>query len=113
MRRHPSVTFSAWLKARREAAGLSQEELAKKAGTTQRMVSRIESGEADPRLSDFLALVRSVGGTVSDALGLEEGGQDAMTAELLSEWLSMPVAARRSLLEFIRHMRGGGRDGRG
>jgi transcriptional regulator with XRE-family HTH domain len=91
--------FGAWLRKRREAQGVSQRELSEKSGVPQTTISHI-------------ALVKATGGTVADALGLEEGGQDAMTAELLSEWLSMPVAARRSLLEFIKVMRGG-RDGRG
>lgn len=43
--------FIAKLVAAREAAGLSQAELAKRMGTSQPAVSRLESGSGDPRFS--------------------------------------------------------------
>ncbi len=39
------------LRARREALGIKQTELAKRAGISQSMVARIEAGNVDPRIS--------------------------------------------------------------
>ena len=39
------------LRTRREALGLKQTELAKRAGISQSMVARIEAGNVDPRVS--------------------------------------------------------------
>lgn len=46
--------FAAWLRERRQAAGLSQEELAEKAGLHRTYVSQLERGLKSPTL-DVLA----------------------------------------------------------
>jgi transcriptional regulator with XRE-family HTH domain len=45
----------------RRRAGLSQAELAGRAGTTQSAVARLESGRVDPRLSTLDALLHAAG----------------------------------------------------
>lgn len=52
------------IRTAREKSGLSQRELAKKAGTTQAVVSRIESG-ADSRMPSLTLIYRLL--TASDA----------------------------------------------
>ena len=42
------------LRARREALGMKQTELAKRAGISQSMVARIEAGNVDPRVSTLI-----------------------------------------------------------
>ena len=46
------------LKAARQAKGLSQRELSRKAGVPQGHISKIESGAVDLRLSSLIALSR-------------------------------------------------------
>lgn len=45
----------------REQAGLSQRALAEKAGTTQAVVARIESGESNPGVETLSRLVKAAG----------------------------------------------------
>jgi transcriptional regulator with XRE-family HTH domain len=50
------VTLIAFLKDRRKAAGLSQEELAEKMGEYQSFVARMESGQRRVDVVEFLSL---------------------------------------------------------
>jgi predicted transcriptional regulator len=45
------------LRARREALGMKQTELAKRAGISQSMVARIEAGNVDPRISTLSKII--------------------------------------------------------
>lgn len=45
----------------REAAGLSQQQLAERIGTTQSAISRWEHGRDEPRLSTLAAILRGCG----------------------------------------------------
>jgi transcriptional regulator with XRE-family HTH domain len=56
-----SFSFAPALRAARRAAGLSQEELAVRAGLSRMTVQKLESGAIDPRLSTVEVLVRAVG----------------------------------------------------
>lgn len=49
------------LRQAREDRGLSQRALSEKTGLTQAMISKIESGAVDPRLSTLTTLARAVG----------------------------------------------------
>ena len=49
------------LRDAREAAGLTQRELAKKAGTSQSVVARVELGENSPSWDTLSRLVRAAG----------------------------------------------------
>jgi transcriptional regulator with XRE-family HTH domain len=49
------------LRATRERHGLSQSRLARRAGTTQAVVSRIERGEASPSLDTLRRLLAAMG----------------------------------------------------
>jgi len=48
------------LSKRRERLGLTQAELAEKAGVSQPMIARIESGSVDPRVSTFGRIVEAL-----------------------------------------------------
>ena len=48
------------LRAAREAAGLSQRELAQRAGVPQPHISKIESGAVDLRLSSLVAIANAL-----------------------------------------------------
>jgi transcriptional regulator with XRE-family HTH domain len=59
--RHALTSYaSEFLTSRRNALGLSQNELATRAGATQASVSRFERGLLDPQLSTFLDLTRAL-----------------------------------------------------
>ncbi|MEO8756872.1 MAG: helix-turn-helix transcriptional regulator [Devosia sp.] len=62
-RRGAELVEEITLRRLREAAGLSQTELAKKVGTTQNRLSRIERGE-DVRLSTLDKAIRGLGGSL-------------------------------------------------
>jgi len=59
--RYPESPAAA-LRAVREAAGLSQRELARRAKTSQSVVARIEMGQVDPSWGTLDRLVRAAGG---------------------------------------------------
>jgi transcriptional regulator with XRE-family HTH domain len=61
------------LRAARDRAGLSQRELAQRAGTSQAMVARIEGGRQSPSVATLERLVRACG----LELRVETGGDDA------------------------------------
>jgi transcriptional regulator with XRE-family HTH domain len=58
-----AVGLGAWLKALRERAGLSQQELADRIGVDQASVSRWENGRGEPGVS--------IAGELADALGVD------------------------------------------
>jgi transcriptional regulator with XRE-family HTH domain len=53
--------FSAKLKSLRIAAGLSQKELAEKAGLSQASISSMEQGRYDPVWSSVVAVAKALG----------------------------------------------------
>lgn len=72
--------IGAALRDARRAAGLKQDELARRAGVSRMTVQRIEAGTIDPRASTLLVLAR--------ALGLE--------------LLVVPAALRPTIEDFVR-----------
>ncbi len=56
------------LRTARESAGLSQRELARKAGTAQSVVARVELGENSPSWETLGRLLRAAGHTLVPAL---------------------------------------------
>jgi ribosome-binding protein aMBF1 (putative translation factor) len=61
------------LAGRRQAAGLSQTEIAARMGTSQSAVARLESGTADVRASTLERYVAAVGGRITWTLNRPEG----------------------------------------
>ena len=67
---NPAPTFGARLKALRDAEGLSQQELADRAGLPLGRVYKIEQGDAaDPRWSTILKLAAGLGVSVAKFAG--------------------------------------------
>jgi ribosome-binding protein aMBF1 (putative translation factor) len=62
------------LAERRQAAGLSQTEVAARMGTSQSAVARLESGAADVRASTLERYAAAVGGQITWKLDGPEGG---------------------------------------
>jgi len=61
------------LAERRQAAGLSQTEIAARMGTSQSAVARLESGTADVRASTLERYAAAVGGQITWQLNRPEG----------------------------------------
>jgi len=61
------------LAERRQAAGLSQTEIAARMGTSQSAVARLESGTADVRASTLERYAAAVGGQITWKLNRPEG----------------------------------------
>jgi predicted transcriptional regulator len=64
----------------RLALGLTQAELARKAGVSQPLIARIERGSVDPRLSTLRAIVHAMASTERNAVKL----RDLMSSPVLS-----------------------------
>jgi ribosome-binding protein aMBF1 (putative translation factor) len=56
------------LTARRQAAGMSQTEVAARMGTSQSAVARLEAGEADARASTLERYAAAIGGQIAWSL---------------------------------------------
>jgi transcriptional regulator with XRE-family HTH domain len=64
----PRAVFATNLRARRTAAGLSQEALGKASGMHYTEISRLERAERDPRLGTIVKLARGLKITSSELL---------------------------------------------
>src|SRR5262249_32120460 len=73
-------TFGARLKRLRERAGLSQEELALRAGLNRYSVIKWERDQHEPMWSSVLALARALGCTVADFDGTKAPPADVRPA---------------------------------
>ncbi|MFH1786665.1 MAG: CBS domain-containing protein [archaeon] len=68
------------LKQLRIKAGLTQEALARKAGVSQAMVARVESGDVDPRTS----MLNKILAAIADAAKETKTAADVMTSPVIS-----------------------------
>lgn len=67
---HPLQTrFGQAVRRRREAAGLSQEEVAEKTGLSRNYVGMVERGETNPTLLVLHALAEALGTTMTAMVG--------------------------------------------
>jgi transcriptional regulator with XRE-family HTH domain len=74
----------------RKRAGLTQRELAEKAGTTQSAIARLESGRTSPTFDTVMRLLRLCGMDL-DMMLVPRDGSDWMQAQQL---LKLPEAER-------------------
>ncbi|HEV8360988.1 MAG TPA: CBS domain-containing protein [Candidatus Thermoplasmatota archaeon] len=84
------------LKRWRLALGLTQAEVARRAGVSQPLIARIERGSVDPRLSTLRAVVRAMQSAERDAVRLK----DLMTAPVVTVRATDPVG---KAVETMRH----------
>jgi uncharacterized protein len=93
IRYNPSVKEAgSLLRQARQAAGLTQAELARRAGITQSVISAYESGRREPAVSTLSRLIGATGAT----LRLDVDPHDVEVRRL-------PVTARGHLLKRSRH----------
>lgn len=72
------------LRAARRRAGLSQRELARRAGVPQSTVGRIEAGLADPKAATLRRLLRECGGELQLVAALGMGVDRSQIRERLA-----------------------------
>jgi transcriptional regulator with XRE-family HTH domain len=77
----------------RERNGVSQSTLARRAGTTQKQISRIERGEISPSVSTLARLLAAVGERLE--LRAVPGPRDNRSDEELRADLEQPTASER------------------
>ena len=79
----PMISAGATVKQAREAAGLSQAELADRMGTTQSAVARLESPRSNPRVETLDRAIAATGQRVTVSVEPGFGLDESMIAETL------------------------------
>ncbi|RLE70234.1 MAG: transcriptional regulator, partial [Thermoprotei archaeon] len=77
-----------YLRELRKAAGLSQAELARRAGVSQSLIARIESGDVNPRVSTLQRILKALEEYVEEELKAE----DIMTSPVITVKTSDPIS---------------------
>lgn len=60
MMQEPNLTLAAWLRATRTEVGLTQVQLAEKAGVEPRTIIKIEGGQGNPTFTTLYPMIRSL-----------------------------------------------------
>lgn len=101
------------IRTRRKEMGLSQEQLAERAGLSHNYLARLELAWNSPSLSTLISLASALGVHISDLLATEEIWQDrgrelAHSLEgLKPEEVEYVTAQFRASLDFIKSKRSG------
>lgn len=97
------------LKELREAAGMSQQRLARASGVSQSHISEIEAGRSEVTVTTLKMLCSGLGITLADFFA-KDGAQGpyapAHLVPLLEEARSLTPEQAEKLVEFIRTMKG-------
>src|SRR5438309_1877301 len=106
------MTYAELLRTTRERHGLSQRRLARRAGTTQAVVSRIEAGQVAPSLETLERLFAAMGWELE--LGLRRSRWQDHDADALRAFGALTPQARLDGLEgtlaALGELRGAARD---
>jgi transcriptional regulator with XRE-family HTH domain len=99
-----SSRFAARLKQLRGVAGLSQTELAAKAGINRSAVAKLEGGDREPNWSSVRQLAAALGVPIS---AFEDGAEDSAVkqwpglAEVVKAWPRLPAHIRQSIRALV------------
>ena len=97
--------YAILLQRTRKAAGLTQAELAKRAGVARTVISLYETGEREPGAEAFLRLIRASGGQVSvDRFDPEQIRRGRVVSDLLLFAEELPHHWPGDVLEFPSHL---------
>ena len=99
----PAMTLGVNLRRLREAAGLSQSDLAQLARLNQKMVQRIENGEGDTGVAKVKALIIALGCTADELLFDEtELGEDGDLKIMFEQLRQLEGQERQVCKEVVR-----------
>jgi transcriptional regulator with XRE-family HTH domain len=95
------------IRERRLANGLTQEQLARRVGSTQAAISRLESGQLSPTFETFERLLEVMGERAEVEVGRADGDYDrarlaSLRARTPSERLLLAVSWNRLAGQFAR-----------
>lgn len=94
------------IKLAREAAHITQEELAREVGCTPKHIGAIERGIKTPRLDTFIQIANATGAPADLLLqDLIEAPVDPLTAEMAAAVASMPPELKRGVLRALRALK--------
>lgn len=109
--------LAAFLKAERQRMGLTQTELAQRAGVSQQVIADWETGKRKPRSDGAVKLAKALGIAV-EQMPLVDGGTQHRSAvlevpldldpDLLASWRAMDPVSRRKLAGIARILAGRG-----
>ena len=90
----------------RRRAGLTQRELAERAGTTQSAVARLESGRTSPSFDSVLRLIRLCGFRLDVALDPYDDSDVAQAEALLRMSVDERLERLTTVVDRLRELRG-------
>lgn len=90
----------------RRKAGLSQRELARRAGVPQSTIGRIEAGLMDPRIATLDRLLRACGYEIRIAPRLGEGVDRTLIRSALARTPKQRIEANVASAGAVRRLRG-------
>ena len=99
----PLLEFGREVRRRREAAKLTLEELAEKAGLTPNYIGTIENGRRDPSLSTLLALARGLDVSVRELLSDNMRDLSPAALEIAEMFDSIAPDVREGIALIVRH----------
>lgn len=95
------MSFGVVIKRKRQALGLTLEQIAERAGLSPNYVGTIEKGKRDPSLSTVLALAKALRVAPADLFGgIKELGPDGVEAGRLFE--AAPPDVQDAILRLLR-----------
>lgn len=97
------MDFGREIRRRRDALGMTLEELAERSKLTPNYIGTIENGKRDPSLSTVLALARGLGVPAPELFGGIEGMSPSAT-EAGHLFDSAPADVQEAVLQLLRVM---------
>lgn len=98
-------SFGKRLARLRKAASLSQNDLARETGISQRMIAHYETNNGNPPLHAFHKLTKALGVTADQLLGLEktrkEQAKDNRLRRRIAEIEKLPVPQRKEVARYL------------
>lgn len=91
------------IKTAREAAHITQEELARAVGCTAKHIGAIERGDKTPRLDTFIVIANTMGASADLLLqDVLDSPVDAMAGEVAAAMALLSIKMKRRVLKILR-----------
>jgi transcriptional regulator with XRE-family HTH domain len=90
------------LRALRQAAGVSQEELGRRAKLTAKFISQVENGHTNPSIGVVARLASGLGLSLSEFFDHEKPARPDDVAAIVALVTAQPPAARKRALKLLK-----------